>query len=184
MAARVVEYKAAAPQPFDDVKAEIKRQLEQKAASELAEKAGKEKLALLEQGKDAGVRFGSAIVVARNQPQPALPPEARTKVFQVGTASLPAFVGANDIRGGYSIYKVLRVITPPPPDATRLAGFTSRVSDQVGRELFDAYMASLKSRGDVKINQTNLDKQTGDSEDGSAPPPGGSPRPSRSRPRS
>ena len=57
MAARVVEYKPAAARAFDDVKTEIRRQLERKAASDLAHKAGMEKLALLEQGKDAGLAF-------------------------------------------------------------------------------------------------------------------------------
>ncbi len=58
MAARLVEYKPAAPRPFDDVKDEIRRQLVRQGAVELAQKAGREKLALLEQGKsdrDAGV---------------------------------------------------------------------------------------------------------------------------------
>ena len=58
MAGRIVEYKPAALRPFDDVKDEIRRQLVRKAASELAQKAGREKLALLEQGKsdkEAGV---------------------------------------------------------------------------------------------------------------------------------
>ena len=58
MAGRVVEYKPAAPRPFDDVKDEIRRQLAQREASEMAQKAGREKLALLEQGKsdkEAGV---------------------------------------------------------------------------------------------------------------------------------
>ena len=55
---RIVEYKPAAPRPFDDVKAEIRQQLVRKGASELAQKAGQAKLAELEAGKsdkDAGV---------------------------------------------------------------------------------------------------------------------------------
>src|SRR6266478_5718951 len=43
MAARIIEYKPATPRPFDDVKTEIRRQLERRAASELAQAAGKEK---------------------------------------------------------------------------------------------------------------------------------------------
>ena len=51
MAGRIVEYKPAAPRPFDEVKDEIRRQLVRKAAGEIAQKVGREKLALLEQGK-------------------------------------------------------------------------------------------------------------------------------------
>ena len=52
MAGRIVEYKPAAPRPFDDVKDEIRRQLDARGASELAQKAGREKLALLEAGQE------------------------------------------------------------------------------------------------------------------------------------
>ena len=67
MAGRIVEYKPAAPRPFDDVKDEIRRQLVARGASELAQKAGREKLALLEQGKsekEAGVAFGKPVDAA------------------------------------------------------------------------------------------------------------------------
>ena len=73
MAARVTEYKPASPKPFDEVKAEIRRQLEQRAASERAQAVGKAKLELLQQGKDAGVPFGKPVTVTRNQPQPGIP---------------------------------------------------------------------------------------------------------------
>ena len=52
MAGRIVEYKPAAPRPFADVKDEIRQQLVRKAASELAQKAGREKLALLRAGQE------------------------------------------------------------------------------------------------------------------------------------
>ena len=159
MAARVIEYKPPTTRPFDDVKVEIRRQLERTAASELAQKAGKEKLALLEQGKDAGMSFGTPVNLTRNQAQPGFPPDALIKIFQVNASKLPAYVGAPTERGTYSIYKVLQVTAPPPPDPERLKAFNSRVGDQVGHELFNAYLASLKSKADVKINQANLDKK-------------------------
>src|SRR5207249_3976113 len=80
MAARVIEHKAASPRPFDEVKMEIRRQLERNTASELAQKAGKEKLAMLEQGKDAGLSFGKSVTLTRSQPQPGFPPDALTRI--------------------------------------------------------------------------------------------------------
>jgi peptidyl-prolyl cis-trans isomerase D len=159
MAARVLEYKPATTRPFDDVKVEVRRQLERNAASELAQKTGKEKLALLDQGKDAGMTFGKPVNLTRNQPQPGFPPDALIKIFQTDATKLPAYVGAPTERGTYSIFKVLQVIAPPAPDPERLKTFNSRVGDQVGHELFNAYLASLKSKADVKINQANLDKK-------------------------
>ena len=159
MAARVVDYKPATTRPFDDVKVEIRRQLERNAASELAQKTAKEKLALLEQGKDAGLSFGKPVTLTRNQAQPGFPPDALIKIFQANASKLPAYVGAAAERGAFSVYKVIQVVTPPAPDPERLKAFNNRVGDQVGHELFNAYLASLKSKADVKINQANLEKK-------------------------
>jgi peptidyl-prolyl cis-trans isomerase D len=159
MAARVIDYKAATTRPFDEVKVEIRRQLERNAASELAQKTAKEKLALLEQGKDAGLSFGKPVTLTRNQPQPGFPPDALIKIFQANASKLPAYVSAPAERGSFSVYKVIQVVTPPAPDPERLKAFNNRVGDQVGHELFNAYLASLKSKADVKINQANLEKK-------------------------
>lgn len=159
MAARVIDYKPATTRPFDDVKIEIRRQLEHNAASELAQKTGKEKLALLEQGKDAGIPFGKPVTLTRNQPQPEFPPDALIKIFQADAKKLPAYVGALAERGVFSIYKVIEVVAAPAPDPDRLKAFNNRIGDQVGHELFNAYLASLKSKADVKINQANLEKK-------------------------
>ena len=159
MAARVIDYKPATTRPFDDVKVDIRRQLERNAASELAQKTAKEKLALLEQGKDAGLSFGKPVTLTRNQAQPGFPPDALIKIFQANASKLPAYVGAPAERGSFSIYKVTQVVTAPAPDPERLKAFNNRVGDQVGHELFNAYLASLKTKADVKINQANLEKK-------------------------
>jgi peptidyl-prolyl cis-trans isomerase D len=162
IAGRIVEYKAAAPRPFDDVKNEIRVQLMRRGASEMAQKAGLEKLKLLEEGKsekDVGVTFGKPITVGRGQFQAGLPPDVLTRVFQANPDKLPAYAGATNERGGFSIAKVLKVNTPSDSDKARVDMASSRLSDQLGRELLAAYIASLKAKADVKINQANLDKK-------------------------
>jgi peptidyl-prolyl cis-trans isomerase D len=160
MSGRIVEYRPATPRPFTEVQDEIKRQLTQRAASEMAQKVGAEKLAALEAGKgDAGVTFGKSVLVERFKPQPGLPPDAITKIFQLGTVKLPAYAGATNESGGYSIFKLTKVVDPPAPDPAKLASASSRVGDQLGRELFSAYLASLKANADVKINQAALEKK-------------------------
>ena len=158
MAARVVDYKAAVPRPFAEVQNEIRHQLEQRAASELAQQAGKSKLALLQQGKDAGLSFGKPVTVKRNRPLPGFSPAALTAIFQADATKLPAYAGAPNERGGYSIYRIDRVIVPPPPDAARLTAFANSVGDQIGRELVTANIASLRAKVDVKINEASLEK--------------------------
>ncbi len=162
MVARIVEYRPAEAQPFDQVKDEIRRQLLRKAAVELAQKVGREKLALLEQGKsdrDAGVVFGKPVALNRNAVQPGLTPEAMTRIFQADAAKLPAYVGAPSERGGYSIYRLVKVVLPPAAEPTKLAAARSSISELQNREVFDAYANALKAKAKVEINQTNLEKK-------------------------
>ena len=163
MAGRVVEYKPAAPRPFDDVKEEIRRQLVRREASEMAQKVGREKLALLEQGKsdkEAGVTFGKPVSVLRNQMQPGFSPDALTKVFRVDATKLPQLVGTPNERGGFGIYRVQKVMMPPTAaDPSKLVGARTRIGDMQSRELFDAYITALKAKADVRVNQATLEKK-------------------------
>ena len=161
MAARIVEYKPAAVRPFDEVKAEIHRQLVRQAAADLARKAGREKLALLEQGKsdkDAGVVFSKPVVLLRNRPQPGIANEAITRIFQVDATKVPAYVGTEG-EGGFSIYRLAKVISPPEVDPGRVAAARARIGEMQNRELFDAYVNTLKAKAKVEINQANLEKK-------------------------
>jgi peptidyl-prolyl cis-trans isomerase D len=162
IAARVVEYKPAALRPLADVSDQIRQQLIRRLASEAAQKAGREKLAELEQGKsdkDVGVVFGKPATLNRNQFQVGFSPDAMKSIFQADPAKLPVYSGSVNERGGYSIYKVVKVIDPPEPDATKVTTAGTRIADQVGRELMTAYLASLRAGSDVRINQASLDKK-------------------------
>jgi len=162
IAARILDYKPAAPRPFDEVRDEIARQLSHKAASDLAQEAGRAKLALLIDGKgdkQAGVTFGKPVQIGRNQAQAGIAPDAVARVFQASQDRLPAYVGATNERGDYSIYKVLAVNTPANTDKAKVDAASARLSEQVGREMLTAYLASLRSKADVKINQANLEKK-------------------------
>ena len=161
MAGRIIEYKPAAPRPLAEVQDEIRQQLAHKAASDLAQKAGREKLALLGQGKDreAGVSFGKPVTLTRNQAQPGFAADALKVIFDADARKLPAYSGATNERGGYSIYKVEKVIDAPAPDAAKLQAASARVGSEIGRELMTAYLASLKADTDVKINQAALEKK-------------------------
>jgi peptidyl-prolyl cis-trans isomerase D len=161
IAGRVVEYKPAAPKPFDEVKDAIRQQLVHEKASELAAKEGQQKLALLTQGKDAGVTFDKPVTIGRNQVQPGFTAPAVKKVFDADPNKLPAYEGATNEKGGYSIYKVEKVIAPAAPDATKVQQASARVASEIGRELMNAYLAGLKADTDVKINQAALEKKEG-----------------------
>lgn len=160
MAARIVEYKPAAPRPFDDVKEEIRRQLVARAASAQAQKLGQEKLAKLEAGasdKGAALTFGKPVTLQRGQPQPGFTPDTLTRIYQADASRLPRYLGGVNDKGGYSIYKLLEVKTPDAGDQLRVEAAATQLGEQVGRELVTAYVASLKAQGNVKINQQALE---------------------------
>jgi peptidyl-prolyl cis-trans isomerase D len=162
MAGRIVEYLPATQRPLADVQEEIRRQLIRKEASEMAQKLGREKLALLEQGKsakDAGVDFSPAIALGRNDARPGYSPDALKRIFQLDPAKLPQYTGSNNEKGGFSIYRVTKVDEAPAPDAATLAAATTRMGSEINREMMSAYLAALKAKADVKINQANLDKK-------------------------
>jgi peptidyl-prolyl cis-trans isomerase D len=162
MAGRVVEHKPAAPIPFAQAKQSIVDQLTRRAAAEAAEKAGREKLAQLAQGKsekEVGLAFGAPVKVDRARPAPGATAEAMKAIFHADPAKLPQYVGALNDQGGFSIYKVAQVIAPPAADAAKLANVTDRLGEQLARELFNAYLASLKGKSEVTINQANLEKR-------------------------
>ncbi len=162
MAARIVEYKPAAPRPFDEVKEEIRRQLTRKAASDLAQEAGRAKVAQLNEGKSdkqVGVTFGKPVQLVRNKPEPGVPAEAAAQVFMANKDKLPTFVGAPDERGDFAIVRLQSVTTPGGADKAKLDAAAARLSEQVGREMLTAYLATLKAKSDVTINQANLEKK-------------------------
>jgi len=51
------------------------------------------------------------------------------------------------------------VIPPAAPDQAKLTAASTQIGEQTGRELLTAYIATLKSKADVKINQVNLEKK-------------------------
>ena len=72
---------------------------------------------------------------------------------------LPAYVGATNERGDFSIYRLQSVTTPATSDKSKVDAASARLSEQIGREMLTAYLATLKAKADVKINQANLEKK-------------------------
>ena len=158
MAARVLEHKPAAPKPFAEVKDEIRAQLQKKGATELAAKEGAAKLAELQQGKAVTLAFDKPREFTRQQRQPGFTEEGVNAIFRANATKLPAYVGALNDKGGYSIYRITKVTDPASTDDAVKAAVT-QLSGQVNREVFQAYIGALKAKTDVVIHQQNLDKK-------------------------
>jgi peptidyl-prolyl cis-trans isomerase D len=158
MAARVLEHKPAAPKPFAEVKDEIRAQLQKKGATELAAKDGAARLAELQQGKAVNLAFDKPREFNRQQRQPGFTEEGINAIFRANASKLPAYVGAPNDKGGYSIYRITKVTDPASTDDA-VKSAVAQLSGQVNREVFQAYIGALKAKTDVVIHQQNLDKK-------------------------
>jgi len=158
VAARVVERQPETTRPFEEVKAEVERRLARREALALAQKEGAAKLEALAKGGDAGLQWGAAKTVSRGDAQ-GLAPEALHKVMTVNAAKLPAFTGVERGELGYAIYRVSKVIAAEPKAGPEGAAELAAIERQSGAEQLDAYIASLRARAKVEVNQANLEKK-------------------------
>ncbi len=98
-------------------------------------------------------------MLVRNRPQPGFTNEAITRIFQIDAKTLPAYVGTAGEGGGFSIYRLVKVISPPEVDAEKIAAARARIGEMQNRELFEAYVNTLKAKAKVEINQAIVEKK-------------------------
>ncbi len=158
VAARVIEHKPAAIQPFDQVKAAIEKKLVLREAGRLAAQDGKAKLALLKQGKDAPVAWSPAQLVSRSDLK-GLPEPVVRQAFTTDAAKIPAYAGVEDAQGGYTLVRVTRIVDAPELAADRREAITETLRRTLGQEELTALVASLKQKGGVTIKKDALEKK-------------------------
>ena len=156
ISARVLEYKASAVRPLDDVRGQISLRLQRQLAGELAAKAGAEKLAMMSSGKDAGLSFGPAQKLTRQAPLPNVNQALAKAVFAVDVSKGPTVVGGANDAGGYTVAKVLKVIDPEAADAEKLKSLGQRLTGQGVSDLSNAYLVALKERIKVEIKNSAI----------------------------
>jgi peptidyl-prolyl cis-trans isomerase D len=158
VSARVLEHKPAASRGFEEVSTEIEKKLQRKQASELAVKAGKEALARLQKGEDAGVTWGVPLALSRQRPA-GLPDYAVRTAFQADTSRLPAYVGVENPRGGYLILRISKVIEAPPPTDAQRRFYGDQLRQLVSQEQLGAFLASAKAKEGVTLRAEKLEKK-------------------------
>lgn len=156
VAARVVEYKPAALQPFDAVKGNIEATLKTREAQALAKKDGEAKLAALKKGEADKFAWGEAKAVSRLDPR-QVPPQAVPAIFRADTGKLPAYAGVELPGVGYGLYKVVKVEAGDKLDDARRQGMLRQFGNLAEQEEMQAYLAALRDRYKVEINQSALE---------------------------
>ena len=150
LSVRVTAYEPVSIRPFDQVSADIRKYLVNKAAAEKATSEGEARLADLKAGKSVDMAWGQVKSVSRLQPN-GLAPDAVQLVFAAEAGQLPAFTGSQAGAAGYALFKV---------SAVRAGG---KLSDEKRAQIADAYqravqqadvvslMVSLRNQHPVKI---------------------------------
>ena len=156
VSARVVDYKAAAPKSFDEVKAGIEALLKLEAASKLAISKGEAALKDLRDGKNvAGVEWIKEVTVDRKNAQD-LTDLAMSQVFKTNTAKLPAYSGLADSKQGYLLVKVIKVDSSSLADEETKKAAKAQLNAALANEYIAAYKQSLREKAKVTVNEKLL----------------------------
>lgn len=153
-AARIVEYKPAALQSFDTVKAEIETSLRNEEAFKLAVADGQARLAELKKGEDKQT-WGAAKRVSRMDAS-RLPPPAVPAVFRMNTDKLPSYAGVEIGGTGYMLYRLNKVEAGEKLDDVRRQGLLGQLRSLAAQEDMQMYVSALRSRYKVEINEKAL----------------------------
>ncbi|MBI3284184.1 MAG: SurA N-terminal domain-containing protein [Burkholderiales bacterium] len=150
---RILEYKAAAKRPFDEVKANILARVTHSEAEALAVKEGAIKLAALKTS-DATDGFSEPKTVSRAKNQ-GIPGQAFVEVMKADTQKLPAFVGVHLNGSGYVIYRIAKVAAGAPDQARRVSD-AQQMSDTLAQQEFYSYVEALKQKAKVTTNKAAI----------------------------
>jgi peptidyl-prolyl cis-trans isomerase D len=155
VSARVLERKPASVRGFEEVKAEIENKLQRQQASELAVKAGREALAKLQRGEDAGVTWGVPLALSRQRPT-GLPDYAVRPAFQADVSKLPAYVGVENPRGGYLVVRIGKVIEASPATDAQRRLYAEQLRQLTAQEQLGAFLSSARASEGVTIRPDRL----------------------------
>lgn len=160
ISARVLEHKASAVRPLDDVKAQISLQLQRRLASELAVKAGAEKVSAAKTGNEAGLTFTPAQKLLRQTSVPNVNQSLSKAIFGLDVSKGPAIVGGVNDAGGYTIAKVLKVVEPEAATPDKLKSLNQRLAGQASGDLATSYLGALKDRVKVVLKKGAIPEKT------------------------
>lgn len=155
VAARVVEHRPEEQLKYEQVKATIGETLRRRAAAALAQKDGEAKLAQLREGKDPGLKWSPPRTASRRDPQ-GMSFEVVQKAMSADAARLPAYVGV-PFPEGYLLLRITKVIEADAKDADPQTA--ARITALYGRSQYDAYVASLRARGDIEVSSPAPEKK-------------------------
>ncbi|WP_332824343.1 SurA N-terminal domain-containing protein [Ramlibacter sp.] len=146
---RVVQHQPARARPFEEVKAQVREQVVNARAAELARKDGAAKLAAWKAAPASATLPGAESVSRMDKGRQ--PPEVVEAALRADPSQLPALVGVDLGANGYAVVKVNRVLpreAPPPAQAQQEQQQYTRAWSAAEAQ---AYYELLKDRFKVQV---------------------------------
>lgn len=160
VAARILEYKAAANKPLEAVRADIEARLRNEQAAKLSAQQGAADLAQLKQGKTpASLKFDAPQKLDREQALKAgIEQKAMQAIYSAPTKTLPAYTGVASANGDYVLYRVSAVSHDEAVLAQAKQYLPMSLNQVQSEALALSYIDSLRNDFKVKIKQDVIDK--------------------------
>lgn len=146
---RVVQHQPARARPFEEVKAQVREQVVNAKAAELARKDGAAKLAAWKANPASATLPGAESVSRMDKGRQ--PPEVVEAALRADPGQLPALLGVDLGPNGYAVVKVNRVLpreAPPPAQAQQEQQQYTRAWSAAEAQ---AYYELLKDRFKVQV---------------------------------
>ena len=155
VAARIVEHKPAELRPLEQVATDIERRLKREEGVKLARADGEAKLKLLQEGKDAGLKWPAPLSVNRQKPG-GLFPQVIDRAFRADAKKLPAHLGVES-PVGYSLVRVTKVTEPEKIEDSQRLALAAQLRNAVAMEELESTLGSIRKQVGVRVNSTFLE---------------------------
>lgn len=157
VSARVLGHRPATTPPVTELRDKIAETIARQEAAKAAINEGREKLARLQDGKDAMVKWSASRQISRKNPQ-GLDNETVRAIFKTETAKLPSYTGLANSQGGFTLIRVEQVIEPEPADMAETKAFAGQLQQLLAQQELSSYLAEVRKRYDVSVSGENLEK--------------------------
>ncbi len=148
-AGRVVSYSPVRTLPLTEVHSLVRERVIQARAAELAVKDGTSKLELWKKEPDKA-NMPASIVISRDQTA-NMPTELLTAALRADATTLPAWLGVDLGKGGYSVMRVNKVVPKPESAQASAAQNREQYAQWWTAAETQAYFETLKERFKVEI---------------------------------
>ena len=148
-AGRVTQYSPARTLPFAEVKEQVRAQLVNARAAELARKEGEAKLAAW-QADAKGASLSAPVVLSRMDAQ-GQPPQLVDAALRADSAKLPVFAGVDLGAQGYAVLRVNKSVPRETPSAEVAQREASQITQAISSAEDQAYYNLLRARYKAEI---------------------------------